>query len=65
MTVVKSFPATVVYVFAITSMNDVIRDYDTSSLFYDLYLLISVHLYAHPRIELNQYQTSTVFKLVK
>ena len=38
MTVVKSFPAAVVYVVAITSMNDVMRDYDTSSRFYDLYL---------------------------
>lgn len=36
MTVVKSFPEAVVYAFAITSMNDVMRDYDTSSLFYDL-----------------------------
>ncbi len=43
MTVVKSFPAAVVYVFAITSMNDVIRDYDTSSLVYDLYLLLQVN----------------------
>lgn len=36
MTVVKSFPEAAVYVFAITSMNDVMRDYDTSSLFYAL-----------------------------
>lgn len=46
MTVVKSFPAAVVYVFAITSMNDVIRDYDTSSLVYDLYLLLRVNTLA-------------------
>lgn len=43
MTVVKSFPAAVVYVFAITSMNDVMRDYDTSSLVYDLYRLFYVN----------------------
>lgn len=36
MTVVKSLPAAVVYAVAITSMNDVMRDYDTSSLLYDL-----------------------------
>lgn len=44
MTVVKSFPAAVVYVFAITSMIDVIRHYDTSSLVYDLHFLVSVPL---------------------
>lgn len=33
MTVVKSFLAAVVYAFAITSMNEVMRDYDTSSTF--------------------------------
>lgn len=43
MTVVKSFPAAVVYVFAITSMNDVMRDYDTSSLVYDLYSVLYVN----------------------
>lgn len=43
MTVVKSFPAAVVYVFAITSMNDVMRDYDTSSIVYDLHLLLHVN----------------------
>lgn len=47
MTVVKSFPAAVVYVFAITSMNDVMRDYDTSSLVYDLYLLLHVSTLVH------------------
>lgn len=31
MTVVKSFLAAVVYAFAITSMTDAMRDYDTSS----------------------------------
>lgn len=40
MTVVKSFPAAVVYDFAITSMNDVMRDYVTSSRFYYLHVLI-------------------------
>lgn len=39
MTVVKSLPAAVVYAVAITSMNDVMRDYDTSSLVYDLDVL--------------------------
>lgn len=43
MTVVKSFPAAVVYVFAITSMNDVMTDYVTSSLVYDLHLLLHVN----------------------
>lgn len=43
MTVVKSFPAAVVYVFAITSMNDVMTDYDTSSPVYDLYHLLYVN----------------------
>lgn len=53
MTVVKSFPEAVVYAFAITSMNDVMRDYDTSSLFYDL--STSSFMPACER-KLNQYQ---------
>ena len=56
MTVVKSFPAAVVYVFAITSMNDVMRDYDTSSLVYDLYLL----LHANTLLCVHMYQVKTI-----
>lgn len=47
MTVVKSFPAAVVYAFAITSMNDVMRYYDTSSIFYDLHLFLNTNMLVH------------------
>lgn len=54
MTVVKSLPAAVVYAVAITSMNDVMRDYDTSSLLYDLdHSALCQHPLAQDHIKTN------------